>query len=249
MTGKWKPFFNRCVSFIEASHKHLYLRHLPTWFQTPQLRLFLLPGRSYLSLAGQNNYDTSDLYLWVVLVYTVPWNFFLYFCDGAGVVPCSKTISGLRTAFEAGGTVVDIGCGVGWSRYFRKKILLQNRNIWEFSEKYYFNFAYKDDRFLKPKIFSNWINTFYIRVCSKKSEILLCFKLLTKTLLATLTMQFNNVNVPGPVFSIAISSTFPQLKVLAVDCDSESIRQANINIKVTPSVADPIDFCSDPEPT
>ena len=68
-------------------------------------------------------------------------------------------------------------------------------------------------------------------------------------MLATLTMQFNNVNVPGPVFSIAISSTFPQLKVLAVDCDSESIRQANINIKVTPSVADPNDFCSDPEPT
>ena len=67
------------------------------------------------------------------------------------------------------------------------------------------------------------------------------------TLLVTLTMQFKNVH--GPVFSIAISSTFPQLKVLAVDCDSESIRQANINIKVTPSVADPIDFCSDPEPT
>jgi hypothetical protein len=34
------------------------------------------------------------------------------------------------------------------------------------------------------------------------------------------------------LFSIAISASFPQLKVLAVDCDAESIRQANLNIKV-----------------
>lgn len=90
---KYSLFGTRCVSFIEASHKYLYLRHLPTWFQTPQL-------------------------------------------------------STLRSSFEAGGTVVDIGCGVGWS-------------------------------------------------------------------------------------SIAISATFPQLRVVAVDCDPESIRQANINIKAS----------------
>ena len=34
------------------------------------------------------------------------------------------------------------------------------------------------------------------------------------------------------LFSIAISTAFPQLKVLAVDCDQESIRQADVNIKV-----------------
>jgi hypothetical protein len=36
---KLTNIFCRCVSFIEASHKYLYLRHLPTWFNTPQLRL------------------------------------------------------------------------------------------------------------------------------------------------------------------------------------------------------------------
>jgi|LakMenE01Jun11ns_1017448.scaffolds.fasta_scaffold8359810_1 hypothetical protein len=29
----------------------------------------------------------------------------------------TEMISNLRANFEAGGTVVDIGCGVGWSRY------------------------------------------------------------------------------------------------------------------------------------